>query len=35
MNRKPFLFVLAVIAFVSTANWAQVPDKAKAASQLS
>ena len=29
MTRRNFLFVLAVIAFVSTATWAQVPDKAK------
>src|SRR5262245_6391946 len=27
--RKHFLFVLTLIAFVSTATWAQVPDKEK------
>ena len=31
MTRKNFLFVLTVIAFLSTATWAQVPDKAKVA----
>ena len=29
MSRKHFLFVLAVIAFLSSATWAQVPDKEK------
>src|SRR4051812_40425742 len=29
MSRKHFLFVLTVIAFLSTATWAQVPDKEK------
>src|SRR5215211_8400750 len=29
MSRKHFLFVLAVVAFLSSATWAQVPDKAK------
>ena len=29
MRRKNFLFVLTVIAFLSSATWAQVPDKAK------
>src|SRR5215510_13657183 len=29
MIRKNFLSVLTVIAFLSTATWAQVPDKAK------
>ena len=29
MRRRNFLFVLTVIAFLSTATWAQVPDKAK------
>jgi CubicO group peptidase (beta-lactamase class C family) len=29
MSRRNFLFVLTVIAFLSTATWAQVPDKAK------
>ncbi len=29
MNRKNSLFVLAVLAFLSSATWAQVPDKAK------
>lgn len=29
MSRKNFLFVFAVVAFFSTATWAQVPDKAK------
>ena len=31
MTRKNFLFVLTVIAFLSTATLAQVPDKAKVA----
>ena len=29
MTRKNFLFVLAVVAFLSTATWAQVPNKEK------
>src|SRR5215211_5190630 len=29
MTRKNFLFVFAVVAFVSSAAWAQVPDKEK------
>jgi CubicO group peptidase (beta-lactamase class C family) len=29
MRRKNFLFVLSVVTFLSTATWAQVPDKAK------
>jgi len=29
MTKKTFLFVLAVIAFLSSATWAQVPDKQK------
>jgi CubicO group peptidase (beta-lactamase class C family) len=29
MTRKNFLFVLTLIAFLSTATWAQVPDKQK------
>src|SRR6185436_13087575 len=29
MSRRNFLFVLTVISFLSTATWAQVPDKAK------
>src|SRR6476619_762257 len=29
MSRKHFLFVFAVVAFLSSATWAQVPDKAK------
>src|ERR1044072_7589116 len=29
MTRRNFLFVLTVLAFVSNATWAQVPDKAK------
>ncbi|HEX7334112.1 MAG TPA: serine hydrolase domain-containing protein [Pyrinomonadaceae bacterium] len=29
MSRKHFLFVLAVIAFLSSATWAQVPDREK------
>src|ERR1041384_1770460 len=29
MTRKNFLFVLTVIAFLSNATWAQVPDKVK------
>ena len=29
MRTKNFLFVLTVVAFVSSATWAQVPDKAK------
>src|ERR1044072_126768 len=29
MTRKNFLFVFAVVAFLSTAAWAQVPDKEK------
>src|SRR5215813_9296771 len=29
MNRKNLLFVLTVIAFLSSTTWAQVPDKAK------
>ena len=29
MSRKNFLFVLTVVAFLSSATWAQVPDKAK------
>jgi CubicO group peptidase (beta-lactamase class C family) len=29
MIRKNFLFVLAVVAFLSSTTWAQVPDKAK------
>ena len=31
MSRRNFLFVLAIVAFVSTATWAQVPDKVKVA----
>ena len=27
MTRKNFLFVFAVVAFLSTATWAQVPNK--------
>src|SRR4029079_869577 len=29
MTRKNFFFVLTVVVFLSTATWAQVPDKAK------
>src|ERR1044072_8875130 len=29
MTRRHFLFALTVIAFLSSATWAQVPDKAK------
>jgi CubicO group peptidase (beta-lactamase class C family) len=29
MSRRHFLFVFAVVAFLSSATWAQVPDKAK------
>src|ERR1044071_9219446 len=29
MSKRNFLFVLTVIAFLSTSTWAQVPDKAK------
>src|SRR5215216_6414785 len=29
MSRKNFLFVFTVLAFLSSATWAQVPDKAK------
>ena len=29
MSRKNFLFVFTVVAFLSSATWAQVPDKAK------
>lgn len=29
MSRRNFLFVLTVVAFLSSATWAQVPDKAK------
>ena len=29
MRRKNFLFVLTVVAFLSTATWAQVPTKEK------
>src|SRR6476469_10933599 len=29
MSRRNFLFAFAVIAFISTATWAQVPDKQK------
>ena len=29
MSRKNFLFVLTVLAFLSTTTWAQVPDKQK------
>src|ERR1041385_277736 len=29
MSKRNFLFVLTVVAFLSTATWAQVPDKAK------
>src|SRR6185503_17038055 len=29
MSKRNFLFVLTVVAFISTATWAQVPDKAK------
>jgi len=29
MSKRNFLFVLTIVAFISTATWAQVPDKAK------
>lgn len=32
MTRKNFLLVLSVVAFLSSATWAQVPDKAKVVS---